>query len=267
MSNFDLKFLTLYFTTCAGIVSHLLLFVCLAKDPLKCFRNTASYFVTSLALADFALCTWGMISLAFGDEIQSVFHIFQTSFALASFFSILSIALDRYILTVHPFKHRVILDGKAVAIWIASIWLLSLCHLVIRFILGPNIVDKKIYLVTFIVVALLSGLIYLLTYVSLRRHERHISEQNQCQNRSLQREFLKTIFIVAIVQIITIIPANIYALVEHLLSYLSNHEKAVVEVVIIQLYFLNFAINPFLYMWRLKNYRRTFCLLFCRETR
>ena len=259
-SNTELKHLTIYCTICAGVVSHLLLFVCLAKDPLKCFRNTASYLVTNLAVADFIVCTFGVMRMASPSNIELVLQIISFSVSLVSYLSIFSIALDRYMLTVHPFKHRVLLNRKRLAIWIASIWLLSLSHLAIEFTLGSNLVDEKVYNVTLIIVALLSVTIYIITYISLRKHERHISQRSQCQNRALQREFLKTILIVATIQIVTLVPPNVFNLVK-VTWYRSTHEN-VVHVVMTQMYSLNFAINPFLYMWRLQNYRRTLCLVF-----
>ena len=42
-----------------------------------------------------------------------------------SLLSIFSTAIYRYMLTVHPFKHRVLLNGRRIAIWIVSIWRLS----------------------------------------------------------------------------------------------------------------------------------------------
>jgi hypothetical protein len=114
-----LKYLPiLYFTHCAGVVSHLLLFTCLLKDPLKCFRNSATYLIANLVLSDFITCSAGLI------RMTTIFYVWNTAM-LVSLLSVFSIAIDRYVLTVHPFKHRVLLNGRRIAIWILSLWLLS----------------------------------------------------------------------------------------------------------------------------------------------
>ena len=263
MSYSDLKYLTIYCTSGAGLVSHLLLLICLAKDPLKCFRNSASYLVTNLALADFILCTAGLIWTTFASKSKTVSYIF-TSTAWVSLFSVFSIAIDRYMLTVHPFTHRVFLNGRRIAVWITSIWLQGFCHLAIEFTFGQNSVKKKVFNSTFITVALLTGLIYLITFVSLKKQEKNISQRNQCQSRSIQREFLKTIIMVALIQIFTIVPPSVGSLTN---SFSRVGAVTIWDVIFLQMYSLNFAINPFLYIWRLKNYRRTFCLLFCSKAR
>ena len=113
MSYTKLKYLSIYFTLCAGVVSHLLLFICWIKDPMKCFRNSATYLVTNLALADFMACTVGLIRINASQEFSTVFYISNTV-QLASLFSMLSIAIDRYLLTVHPFNHRVLLNERRI---------------------------------------------------------------------------------------------------------------------------------------------------------
>ena len=261
MSYTELKYFTIYCTVFAGIVSHLLLLVCLANDPLKCFRNSASYLVTNLAFADFIVCTVGLMRIIFAAKNGSVLCISNTVM-LVSLFSIFSISIDRYMLTVHPFAHRVYLNGKRIALWITSIWLVSFCHFVKEITYGPSKVDAKIYNSIFIIVALLSGLIYLITYVTLRKQKKYFSQQSRCQNRALQQQFFKTIIIVALIQIFTIVPPSVGGLV----NFFSRGGDSTVENgVFFQMYCLNFAINPFLYIWRLKNYRLTFCLVICRK--
>jgi ABC-type Fe3+ transport system permease subunit len=179
-----------------------------------------------------------------------------------SLLSIFSIAIDRYVLTVHPFKHRVLLNGRRIAIWIVSIWLLSLCLLVKYLAFGLNQMDNKIYDAIFIIIAVVSSLIYVLIYFSLRRQQRDISQQSRSRNRALQEEFVKTIMIVAFIQIFTLVPTSVHGLI-----YGWSRDSSVVNLIFFEMYFVNFAINPFLYIWRLKNYRKTFRLILCRKLR
>ena len=260
MSYIGIKYLPLYFTLCTGILSHLLLLICLIKDPLKCFRNSATYFIMNLALSDFLVCTVGLLRTIFGEKISAVGHISDTAM-LGSMFSIFSIAIDRYMLTVHPFKHRALLNGRIIAIWIVSMWVPSFYPLVKILIIGPDRkMDRLIYEIVFMIFLSVTFFIYTLTYFTLKKREREISQQqSQSRNRILQQAFLKTIMIVAFVQFLTLVPACIQGMV----NSWSSTEFSIVDYIVYELYCLNFALNPFLYVWRLKNYRETFRLLFC----
>jgi uncharacterized membrane protein len=180
----------------------------------------------------------------------------------ASLLSIFAIAIDRYMLTVHPFKHRVLLNGRRIAIWIVSIWLLSLCLLVKYLAFGVNQMDNKIHDATFIIIAVVTSLIYVIIYFSLRREQGHISQQSRSRNRALQEEFVKTIMIVAFIEIFTLVPKSVYALI-----YRWSDDFSVVNLIFFEMHLINFAINPLLYIWRLKNYRKTFRLILCRKLR
>ena len=154
-----LKYLPIHFALCAGVLSHLLLFICLIKDPLKCFRNSVTYLVTNLALSDFIVCVTGLLTL-FGVNRPSVVYISDIAM-IVSLFSIISIAFDRYLLTVHPFKHRVLLNGRRIAFWNVSLWLVWSCAFVKELIYGPdNSTENIIYNTIYIIIVSVTFLIY-----------------------------------------------------------------------------------------------------------
>jgi uncharacterized membrane protein len=173
----------------------------------------------------------------------------------------LSIAIDRYLMTVHPFNHRVLLNERRNCICIASIWFLSFYPLVKDLALGPNQMDNKIYNTMFVIIAMVTSLIYVTTYFSLRKQGRGI-QQNQSRDRALREEFLKTIIMVAFIQILTLVPESVRSIVT---SGSKSSDVSSLELLVFQLYCLNFAINPILYIWRLRNYRQTFRLVICRK--
>jgi prolactin releasing hormone receptor len=148
----------MYFTLSAGFVSHLLLFICLLKDPLKCFRNSATYLIANLALSDFITCSAGLLIRMTWKISITIFYVWNTAM-LVSLLSIFSIAIDRYVLKVHPFKHRILLNGRRIAVWIVSIWLLSSWLLVKDLAFGISQTDMHIYDTIFIVIPLVTGLI------------------------------------------------------------------------------------------------------------
>ena len=262
MSYIELKYLPRYFISFAGVVSHLLLFICLIKDPLKCFRNSATYLIANLALSDFIVCTTDLLYVFYGENRATVMYLMSTAM-LVSLFSIISIAIDRYVLTVHPFKHRLLLNGRRIAFWIVSLWLVCSCAFIKQLIFGADYpTENIIYNTIYITIASVTFFIYSATYFSLKKRRREISQhQSQVRNQMLQETFLNTIMIVAFVQIFTQIPASIFALINGWMV----RDGSVMAEIIYAMYFLNFAMNPFLYMWRLRNYRQTFLFVFCRK--
>lgn len=263
MATYDLRYLSMNLTLYAGIASHLLLFVCFIKDPLKCSRNCSTYFVMNLALSDLIVCTVTSIKFFTSSrQLKETSYILSSAAVLISLFSLFSIAIDRYILTIYPFKHRVLITKRQTAIWIGSIWVISIFDMVIELIFGANEVYKQSREAVGIIIPWLTGIIYGKTYHSLRKEGRILSQQNRAQRQiHTQEKFLKTIIIVTFVQISALVPTTMYFLA----SGSSKESGPVIKFVFFQMYCLNFAINPFLYVWRLRNYRKTFRLIYCKK--
>ena len=256
----ELKYLPFFFIPVTGIVSHVLLFICLLKDPLKCFRNSATYLIANLAVSDFITCVCITIRKCFEHEFPPIRSLMDTAM-FSSLLLIFSIAIDRYLLTVHPFKHRVLLNRRRIAIWIASIWLISFCLLARYLAFRLKKIDQIIYDTMFIVTALITSLIYILTCFSLKKQGRIILQHNRSQKQFLQENFVKTIMVVAFIQFFTLVPAYVNAL----MCDWSMKDFSVARLTILQIHFLNFTVNPFVYVWRLRNYQRTFRLIFCKK--
>ena len=127
-------------------------------------------------------------------------------------------------------------------------------------------VDYKIYHIIFIIVASVTFCIYAVTYFSLKRQGREISrQQSQSQSRVLQEAFLKTIMIVAFIQISTLFPACIDGLYDGWSVSTGDLDECPTEnLILFLMYCLNFLMNPLLYVWRLKNYRQTLSIIFCK---
>ena len=258
----NLKYLPIL-TIGAGIFSHLLLLICLAKDPLKCFRNSSTYLVTNLALADFTACILGMSRLTYAINVSVVKFIGQTT-VLASVFSIFSIAIDRFMVTVRPILHRVILNERRSAIWVTLIWTASSIPLVKNLAFGDEMYDSISYQIITVIVALLTSLLYGFTYFYVRKQSQGISEQRS-QSRNLTKQFLKTIIIVALIQIVTLVPVNVENAIYGKEEVEDSANISLRSFILFEMYCLNFAINPFLYIWRLRHYRKTFLLIFCNK--
>ena len=137
-------------------------------------------------MSDFITCVCITIRKCFEHEFPPIRSLMDTAM-FSSLLSIFSIAIDRYLLTVHPFKHRVLLNRRRIAIWIASIWLISFCLLARYLAFRLKKIDQIIYDTMFIVTALITSLIYILTYCSLKKQGRIILQS--LTETILTREF------------------------------------------------------------------------------
>jgi heme/copper-type cytochrome/quinol oxidase subunit 2 len=81
------------------------------------------------------------------------------------------------------------------------------------------------------------------------------------QNARMKQEkrLFTTMFLVSFVTIITMVPLAIYVILQ---GRTNNINSDPVHMLFSTLLFVNFSINPFVYLWRLKNYRKTFKIVF-----
>ncbi|XP_028412317.1 muscarinic acetylcholine receptor M3-like [Dendronephthya gigantea] len=166
--EFALHFLPTYFVSFIGILSNTMLLVALVKDPLKCFRNSATYLIGNLALSDLIYNCVITPRKAF-----EFFVVLQFLSLYSSMGTIFSIAIDRYHMVCLPFKHRSVMNGRKMAFWIGIVWLLSSVHPLKRIVVRSesDFLAQPIITFTFI---LLSAILYGKTYYTLKTQARAI---------------------------------------------------------------------------------------------
>ena len=168
--SFDVIYLPAYIICFIGILANLMLLIAFIKDPLKCFRNSATYLVGNLALSDLLLNLLS-VSRTFLDSENAVVVFLQYVSFYSSMWTIFSIALDRYLMITYPFKHRFLMSGKKMAIWIAFIWFLSSVHPVKKiFLRNENDANAKPGVGS--VLVLFTAVVYGKTYFVLRKQAR-----------------------------------------------------------------------------------------------
>ena len=168
--TFDVIYLPVYIICSVGILANLMLLIAFIKDPLKCFRNSATYLVGNLALSDLLVNILLMTRTFLVSENAVVVFLQYFSF-YSSMWTIFSIVLDRYLMITYPFKHRFLMSGKKMSIWIAFIWFLSSVHPVKKiFIRNEN--DAKAKPGIGLVLVLFTAVVYGKTYFALRKQAR-----------------------------------------------------------------------------------------------
>ena len=252
-----------------GIISNMLLLVAFVKDPLKCFRNSATYLVINLSVCDCLSCLLGPLFHLDVRENNSLtswrliytFCVFW--FAMASLASITSISVDRFLMITYPLKHRILVRGKAMIVWLAIIWIVSSipggAELNYDILKNRNEVIMYFSGTTF---AVISSVMYASTYYKLKEQSRNIALQNSTESRAQEKRilkekhFLKTIIFIACIALVCIVPSMIT-------FHFCNSTNDILGSIFSAVFYINFAVNPLIYIARFSNYRKTFHLLYC----
>jgi uncharacterized membrane protein len=181
---------------------------------------------------------------------------------------ILPISADRYMMVARPFKHRLVMNGKKAAFWIMFLWMASIsCPLYLRLTDNLRMFSDFKYAILAVVIVL-TLIMYILTCLSLKRQAKSLENMDDGKANKLrvasEERFLRTIIIIAVIAVVSLTPATIYGQIEYH-GFDSNKKSNVVSCILMTLLSLNFSINPIIYFLRLKNYRKTFVLVFCRR--
>ena len=254
-----------------GVVSNVLLIVAFIKDPLKCFRNSGTYLVMNLSVSDCLMC---LISLSFNITprvtLCPIFYFFVYWIGSASFVSITSISIDRFFMVVCPIKHRILMKDKFMILWIAGIWIMNCVIPLFKMLWdGGETIGRQALLTVSVIVIILSAVMYSSIYYKLKRQPRNVALQNSTETRAQEirilkeKRFLKTIIIIACAAFVSTLP---YLVIDLLNGYLHfNNVFAILYTVSVSIFYINFAVNPLIYILRLPSYRKTFYLLYCRR--
>ncbi|XP_028412316.1 uncharacterized protein LOC114535136 [Dendronephthya gigantea] len=187
ISNFfEIQYLPMYFVCVIGILSNAMLLVALVKDPLKCFRNSATYLIGNLALSDL-MYNFALIPTVNPSSTIEACLVFQFLLLYTSTGTIFSIALDRYFIVCHPFKHRFFMSGNRMVVWIGMVWVLSSIHSLKR-IFAPNDNDLLAKPGVALSLIILTALLYGKTYYLLRKQAKSMLEKRSAlpsQQRNL----------------------------------------------------------------------------------
>lgn len=259
-----------YVVTLTGICSNLFLITGLIMDPLQCFRNSSSCLIMNLGLTDILTSGSALFILYWrpcinGQEIS----FFDLPSYVAST-SIFTMACDRYLSSVYPFKYRVIITRKITITAILLQWFFCSAYVVFEmFFINFAVYSRCICAFSILLGA--AGLYAKAAYV-LKKNSRYLKSsmgtstttKDGTQNSRIINEerFLKTMLLVSTVTVATVAPVTIYESSIGISYSVNEHsdvrEKDLYHIWLRTWFLVNFSINPLMYAWRLTNYRETF---------
>ena len=265
-----------------AVIANVLLLFAIYKNPLNCFRNPTTYFIANLAIVDL------LQSLVFlEDAFISQSTIYESvhclpgvwgriNSALANFLyfltfpSVTILALERYVSIAYPLWHQVKVTSRLCYIWIAMVWLMNCIYTGIFQVLTAQV---AVMITTYPSLFYLTTVaIYVLAFISIRKQrfllvtdstKSEISKKMMKLRLRNQNRFLTTVLIINVVLIFGTIPTLVGTHLSYTLEGPVSPSVDALSFIADILFFLNMAVNPFLYIWRLPKYRKTFFLMYC----
>ena len=255
-----------------AVILNVLLLVAFIKDPLKCFRNSATYLVMNLAVSDSLPCL--LYSFLHVHKKTYSIYVFLVSWLwIVSILSITFISIDRFLIVAYPMKYRILIKGKII-LWLAAIWTVSgiVAAWTNLFTGNSTMLGQMAFSILSMSGILLSSVMYSSTYYKLKKQSRNIALQNSIESRAQEirilkeKRFLKTIVIIACIAFVCVVPSMVFFLIMKIIA-LELGPMASLLSFILPTYLLqiNSAVNPLIYFLRFPNYRKTFYTIYCRR--
>ena len=270
----DLGFMiiVLYVICIFGAISQVFVIVAFIKDPLKYFRNPATYLIVTLAVSDFLACLSTPFTCWAKKWYCMALQFTMRSGIEVSIVTIASISLDRFLMVVYPLKYRVLMKGNVVILWLACIWLIGFAFSAKILLFIRNDMDLLIINLHEVVFIIFAGIMYGFTYYKLAKQSKNIALENVSNRQQKARvirdkRFLRTIILIACIAVACIVPSSVFYYYG-VPQKLSTNDAVVriLNTIFTCIFYVNYAVNPLVYVLRLPNYRKTFYLLYCCKT-
>ena len=275
---------SLLFGLLAFSTNGILLFI-LYKDPYKHFRTRATTsFVVSLALSDFIggsfvqpLYATYAFCVATGVERDKLYRVSLISSHVSTKISILTVvalSVDRYLAIKLSWKYKALVTTRKVFVCNAIIWLFCGVFEASHSTGGSKELFHFVDLHLQTTVPLVSlCAVYAATYFELRRYSRNVvfvrAENTEggrprfvVRNIRLEKKIVLTVVLIIVVLFISIAP---YLIVNNLEEQCLEEEGnglcdelglVITKWLSIPMFCISCAVNPFLYAWRIPQYRQ-----------
>lgn len=260
------------------VVGNAILLFVTFKDPRKSLRLLPPVLlITNLSASDFLLGLLNVSLVALRDAYRSslvhmpfvavfkaiMYTVLCTTLFVSSY-SIIALSITCYVAISRPVEYKSIITRRRLKIYIALLWLISIAMCGIPVTNIPERTYTLIYLHTH---ASLPAILLTVTYVKIfralvrRTRELQHGRYDSIASYALERErrMVITIIIVLALFYITYMPQYVTL---HLLYFCKPCQQSLtfhkIDVALSRFLYINSAINPFIYAWRIPKYRRAF---------
>ena len=267
------------------LTNSLLLFV-FYVDPLKIFRNPTTFFLIGLAIVDLltALVQEPIYAACFmlvyfrhplrkkcGPVANVGRHL--GAFAMtASFLIVFAFTVTQYIVVSSPLKYGRLITKKKVLISIAAIYLYSAIFWCLQ-LMGvssnvQNIMDS--FLHNYLVVCV-TIVVYVLLHCAMKKKmtagrslQSQTGKRTTSKHIQVQRNFVRVNFMLLAVLITCSMPSAVMWTVALFMEEDHSAKTLIASLIVDNLLYLKFLLDPFVYAWRMVKYREAFFKSICR---
>ena len=274
--------ISLAIISCITIVGNGTLCAAMYKNPLKCFRSSPMLFVANLAVADF-------LTGSIVDPLYITYNFgyyqardYQTALTIGDHASYITVnvslctavvlVIDRFLALKKPIRYRRIMTRRTAGGIIVVLWAYSILFSFLPYMGMP---DTAYYLLDLHIHV--TGSLFALTVFLVLIYRRSVFTRNQrvgMTDSSPQRDDQRkqtirdkkticTFLIILTVCYLCLLPYYIYM---HVVLFCTTCQTSVVLLVLSKISepvaYLNCAVNPFIYAWRHKVFRRSLRIMF-----
>lgn len=272
------------------VVANALLLLVLLIDPLKTFKNPTSYFLIGLAISDLltALIHLPMTSSCFifyylqtpeqglilCGEIFLNLGLTQAAITMTvSFLIVFAFTFTQFVIVSSPLKYARMATARKVGISVVILYIYSILFWVSQYWGFPIEVLGKIdvFLHT-LIIPYVTVVIYILLHRTFKRKmaaskklssESHIQREcNETQSNRVQRKFITINCILIAILFSCSQPTAIFWLLREFWFQEITPKLLIINLMIDNILYLKFMLDPFVYAWRLPKYRAGLRMIF-----
>lgn len=263
----------------AIIVGNSFLLFTTYKNPRRSLRSPPSFLIANLGASDLFLGIFTAFLVALRDAyryeklhmpyvsvFRAIMYTVLTTTLFVSCYTMIAMSTACYVAIDKPMDYKNIITKGRVKIFILVLWIISMSTCVLPATSIPEKTYTMIYLHTHASLpAILLTVIYVNVFRSLAKRKRElqlhgvVSADNSAYLLERERKMSVTIITILAIFYLSYMPQYVTL---HLLHFCSSCQQSVtfhkIDVVFSRFLFINSAINPFIYAWKLPRYRRAF---------
>ena len=265
-----------FFATVIITANSILLFTTY-KDPRRLLRSPPSLLIANLSASNLLLGLFNVSLVAVRDvyrynqvqmpylgSFNAVMYTVLTTTLFVSSNSMISLSVTCYVAIGRPSKYKSIITKRRIKIYIAVLWVVALGTCILPVTNVSEETYTMIYLHTHASLpAIFLTVIYVKVFraVARRTRELQLDGYNSMATNALERERNMAIAIIIILGLfyITYIPQYITL---HLLYFCKPCQESLtfheIDVALSRFLYINSAINPIIYVWKVPKYRQAF---------
>ena len=268
--------------------SLLLLIFCI--DPLKIFRNPTTYFLIGLAIVDlltglvqepiYATCFMFLyLQHPLTPKCQPYMQLayYFASFTITvSLIVVFAFTVTQYIVVASPLKYGRLVTKKKVLISVIFIYLYTAIFSCLPLMgVSEKVHDAVTVFFHNYALVLVTIVFYILLHYTMKRkmaagnslRNENTSAREESKHAQVQRSFVRVNVILLIVLIVCFVPSIIIMTIRLFIDLDPSLQKFMIaNLMIDNVHYLKFLLDPFVYAWRMPKYRESLRKIFCRQS-